>query len=113
LEFRAGVGRRVRPNSSLADCNSLQEKGGKPRLRVGPLSGGDGAAAIVVAAAGIANYVLEGDGDGRCMAGMRRFARTTCMRRCGGNRKRNWDEVSREREEQQPSGGQAVHAEPN
>ena len=40
---------------------------------------------------------------------MRGFADTAGMRRRNGGCKRQWDESSREREQEQESGGQAMH----
>jgi hypothetical protein len=40
---------------------------------------------------------------------MNSLAEAACTRRGGRSRERQWDEISHEREEQQQSGGQAMH----
>jgi len=95
--------------SVKASPDILRKVETRRRLRPRPFGDGDGAAAIVATAAGIANNKLGGIGDGRLVAVMRRFADTACMRRrsCYGCRQRN--KTSRQREKQQQSGGQAMH----
>jgi hypothetical protein len=78
-------------------------------LRVRPLSGGDSAAAIVITTAGIANTKLGGIPVGWFVAVMRSFTDAAGMRRGGRYRQRERNKISREREEQQQSGGQALH----
>jgi len=101
--------KRQRPVESRA--NVLHPEEIHRALRVGPLSGGDGAAAIVITTAGIANNKLGGIPVGWSVAAllMRSFTDAACVRRGGRHRQRERNNVSREREEQQQSGGQALH----
>jgi hypothetical protein len=91
------------------NINSVQEERCQFGLRVGPLSRGDSAAAIVITTAGIANEKLGGIPVGWFVAVMRSFTDAAGMRRRDSYRQRERNNVSREREEQQQSGGQAMH----
>jgi hypothetical protein len=94
------------------NIDRMQEERCQFGLRVGPLSGGDGAAAVVITTASIANKKLGGIPVGWFVAVMlmRSFTDAAGMRRGGRYRQREWNKISREREEQQQSGGQALHA---
>jgi hypothetical protein len=91
------------------NINRAQEERCQFGLRVGPLSRGDSAAAIVITTAGIANEKLGGITVGWFVAVVRSFTDTAGMRRGGRYRQRERNEASREGEEQQQSGGQALH----
>ncbi len=93
------------------NIDRVQEEQCQFGLRVGPLSAGNGAAAIVITTAGIANN-KPGGIPGGCFVAMmlmRSFTEAAGMRRGGRYRQRERNKVSREREEQQQSGGQALH----
>jgi hypothetical protein len=69
---------------------------------------GYGAARVLVAAA------VATDGDGALVrigsvTLMHCFSEAAGVRRFSGDRERQWDESSQEREQQQKSGGQALH----
>jgi hypothetical protein len=98
-----------RDRSVKASPDILRKVQTRRRLRPRTFGGGDGAAAIVATAAGTSNNKLGGIGDARLVAVMRRFADATCMRRRRGYRHRQRNKVSRQREKQQQSGGQAMH----
>ena len=110
MEFGGGAGRGVGLGSGYERVNSLQEKNGGSRLRIGPLSSSDGAATIMVAATGIADDKLFGFRGRRILAVMNSLAEAAGPRRGGGGRERQRDKGSQEREEEQQSGGQAMHA---
>jgi hypothetical protein len=63
----------------------------------------------MVAAAGIADNKFRRVRSSRIVAVMRRFAHAAGMRRRSGGRQGQWGNVTREREEQQQSGGQTMH----
>jgi hypothetical protein len=82
-------------------------------LCVSPLCGSNGAAAFLTAAARGANHKLSGFRRGRVVAAMNSFAEAAGVGRgCGGCRQSQRGEISRDREKQQQSGGQAMHADP-
>jgi|SRR5580658_1813170 hypothetical protein len=84
------------------------EGGARPGLRVSPLLGGDGAAAITMATTGAANDGLCGFRGERILTAMN-LPQTAGMWRCL-RRHRDRDEVTRKREQQQKPGGQTMHA---
>jgi hypothetical protein len=100
LEFGSGVGRGIGLGCGQARSNRWQEEGCQLRLRVCPLSGGDGAAAIMVAATGVADYKRFGFRGQRILAVMNSFAEAAGTRR-SRRRQRERDKISHEREEQQ------------
>jgi hypothetical protein len=87
-----------------------QEKGCESRLRVSPLGGGDGAGAISLAAAGVADYQLTGFWRQGILAVVKSLAKAAGMRSRGG-RQRDRGEAAHEREQEQEFGGKAMHAE--
>jgi hypothetical protein len=109
MERRGNGVRGVGLGSRQARRDALLERDRKPRLRVGPLGGGDGTAAIAVAAIGAANYGLSVFCSQRILAVMNSLAEAASMGRSRG-RERQWHKISHEREKQQQSGGQAAHA---
>jgi len=108
LEFGGGSGRGIWFGSGQARIDGLQGKDRESRLRVGPFCGGDAAATIVVTAIGVTDYKRFGFWSQRILAVMNSLAEAACTRR-RRRRERQWDKISHEREEQQPSGGQAMH----
>jgi len=91
------------------NINRVQEERRQFGLRVGPLSRGDSATAIVITTVGIANEKVGVIPVGWFVAVMRSFTDAAGMRRRGSYRQREGNQVSREGEEQQQSGGQALH----
>jgi len=68
---------------------------------VSPLSGGDGAAAIMVAATGVADDKLFRVRGQRILAVMNCLAEAADTRRGRRSRQRQWEQISRKRDEQQ------------
>jgi hypothetical protein len=89
--------------------DGLEKKNRKSRLGASPSSGGH-ATAAVIAATGVADYKLFGFRRCRILAVMNSLAEAACARRRRCGSQRHGDEISREREKQQQSGGQAMHA---
>ncbi|MGA8443499.1 MAG: hypothetical protein WB714_35130 [Candidatus Sulfotelmatobacter sp.] len=87
----------------------MQKKGCDAGLGVGPLGGGDGAGAITVTATAVLHYRLPSVRGQRIVAVVNPLAEAAGMRRRGSNRERAGRKTSQEREQQQKSGGQAVH----
>jgi Mg-chelatase subunit ChlI len=92
----------------------LQENDREFRLRMGPLRGGDSAVAIALAAAGIADCQFSGLRGKRTVAqqtvaAMNSLAEAARTRRWGGHSQNCRGESSHEREQQQQSGGEAMH----
>lgn len=77
-------------------------------LRVCPLGGGDGAAAIMVTATGAADD-KPGIRPGQLVA-MVSSADAACVPEWGRNREHRRRKTSRKSQKQQQSGGQAMHA---
>jgi hypothetical protein len=73
------------------------------------LGGGDGAAAVLIAAAGITQGKMLRSGGTRAVALMDAFAQTAGVGRVSGRRERERKESSDEREQQQEPGGDALH----
>ncbi len=78
------------------------------RLRIGPLRRGYRAAAVVIAATGAADGELLRVCD-RGVVAVMCFANAASMRRSRRGRQRERNEHSDKREQQQESGGQALH----
>jgi len=87
----------------------LREDRRSPRLGMRPLRSGQGAAAVVVAASESADGRLRRIHQRRIVA-MVRHAKTAGTRWRSGGRQRERNEGSDEREQEQKSGGQALHA---
>ena len=100
MEFGGAVGRAIGFGSRQTGSDGGQEEGCQFRLRVSPLGGGDGAAAIMVAATGVADCKLFGFRAERILAVMNSLAEAADTRR-GRHSQRQWEEISRERNEQQ------------
>ena len=77
---------------------------------MGPLSYREGAAAVVVAATGIADNWLVRFGERRAVARVHGLAHAACMWRLGSGRQRYRGRVPQEREKQHELGGQATHS---
>ena len=80
-------------------------------LRVGPLGGGESAATVLVAATGAADGKLSCFRGRRVVAGMHGLtdAPRVGQRGRGCDRQRRRGKISHQRDEQQQSGGQAMH----
>src|SRR5208282_68879 len=110
LEFGGRRVGRVWTGSGYWRIDGWQREGRELELRVCPLGSGDGPAAIVVTTAGIAEDQLCGFCDQGTVAGMGGFANTACMGWRSDGRQRRRDQSPHEREEEQQSCGQAMHA---
>ena len=108
MEFSGGDGRRVGVGSGQPGIDGWQKEGSQFRLCVSPSGGRDRAATITVAATGVAKNGLFGARGQRILAVMNSLAEAASTRR-GCSRERKWDETSHECEQQQQSGGQAMH----
>ena len=108
MEFGGSVGWRARLGSSLEPIDSLQEEGRQFGLRVGPAGAGHSAAAIMIAATGIADdkFCFRGQ---RTVAAMDSLTEAAGMRRSRCGCKSQRAQVAYEGCEQQESGDQAVH----
>ncbi len=110
MEVGEDVGRGVELGFGLPRSDGLQEGFSRSRLRMSPLSNSDGAAKIMVGAARVADDTTLGSCAQRILAVMNSLAQAACMRRRGSSRERQRDKISHQREQQQQSGGQAMHA---
>src|ERR1022692_2091627 len=90
-KFSGGVGQRVELHSGLARRDGLQEEGSRSRLRMSPLGSGHGAATIVVAATGVADYKLFGFRGLRIRAVTNSLAEAARTRRGRRGRERHGD----------------------
>jgi hypothetical protein len=110
LEFCGSRRGRFRFRYRQACAVDLQRERRKLWLRVRPLRGGNGVAAIAATAVRIPHYRLSGVRAGRILAMVEAFPQTTGVRRSGVCRQRYRNKVSHQREQQQHSGGQEIHA---
>jgi len=94
----------------LSAADNLSAKACRPRLRMSPLRRRHRAATFVVAAARIVDRKPRRIHNRAAVARMRSLADTAGMRRLPGGRQRQRDKVPHNREQQQKSGSQAMHA---